>query len=242
MRQQSFLGFRFTVGSHGDLSAFIARQIGGAGTSRVVVHGNVHTLHLATRGRDLGAVIAAPEVALIFEGIGLKLGRYFTSGEWWPDVNGTDLVPMILSLPREYPLKLALVGGKPGVAAAAAQTLTRGTDKVWVVATFDGYSDCEDENTLVSKLVRAKPDLVLVGLGTPLQECRAISWASALPGTLFWAVGGLFDYYSGNVKRAPLWMRRVRIEWMWRILQEPSRLWKRYVSEAAWLLYKLVRH
>jgi exopolysaccharide biosynthesis WecB/TagA/CpsF family protein len=241
MRNERFLNTPFAVGGADEIATFIAHLLERRGPIRVILHGNAHTLHLAAYEPDLRQVAASPATMLLFEGIALKLARLFTYGEWWPDVNGTDLVPCVLSQLRGRPLRLALIGGRPGVAGVAARSLASGLNNLEVVATFDGFGDRSDEGRLLEALERAQADLVLVGLGTPLQERCAAVWATALPQMLFWAVGGLFDYHAGQTVRAPLWLRRMRLEWAWRIAQEPARLWDRYFVEAFWLARTVIK-
>jgi beta-1,4-glucosyltransferase len=241
MRTERLLETDFTVGDAEEIGAFIERKLGGGGAKLAILHGNVHTLYIASKYPILKRTIAGPDTLLLFEGIGLELSGFLSHGKWWPSVNGTDLVPKVLARSRQRPLRLALVGGRPGVAEAAAKSLTEGLDQVVVVATSDGFADRTDEQSLLADLARAKPDLVLVGLGTPLQELKATAWTSALEGPLFWAVGGLFDYHAGRTVRAPVWIRHSRLEWAWRLLTEPLRLWDRYFFEALWLLRTLLR-
>jgi exopolysaccharide biosynthesis WecB/TagA/CpsF family protein len=235
VRRETFLAKNFIVANQSEAAALIGRTIEARSVGRIILHGNAHMLRLSARQPTLASVLGAKATMLFFEGVGLKFACLLTRGEWWPDANGTDLVPLVLAQPRKTRLRLALVGGKPGVAGGAAPSLIRGLDMVDVVATFDGYSDCSDRDRLISDLESAHPDLVLVGLGTPLQECSAFSWAERMPNTAFWAVGGLFDYHTGR-PRAPSWIRQMRFEWAWRILMEPSRLWRRYAGEAVWLI------
>ena len=84
----------------------------------------------------------------------------------------------------------------------------------------------------------ASGDLVLfVGFGVPLQEAWIAEHRAVLNAPVALGVGGLFDYYSGSIPRAPLWMREIGLEWVWRLLQEPGRMWKRYIIGNPLYLY-----
>lgn len=84
-------------------------------------------------------------------------------------------------------------------------------------------------NEIIEKINRAKPDIVLVGIGTPRQEKWIADNINRVNADTFWAVGGLFDFFSGKRKRAPIWVQRLGFEWAFRLAQEPRRLWKRYL-------------
>ena len=82
---------------------------------------------------------------------------------------------------------------------------------------------------MISTINEQNPDIVLVGLGAPRQEMWIEKLGNQLDAKVLIGVGGLFDYYSGRIPRAPLWMRKAGCEWIWRLAQEPRRLFARYV-------------
>lgn len=85
----------------------------------------------------------------------------------------------------------------------------------------------EEDRMIVEKINYAKPDFVWVGLGAPKQEHWMAEHRGEVDGLMV-GVGAAFDYFAGNIKRAPKWMQRCSLEWLYRLLQEPGRLWKRY--------------
>ncbi|MEI6414577.1 MAG: WecB/TagA/CpsF family glycosyltransferase [Pseudomonadota bacterium] len=87
----------------------------------------------------------------------------------------------------------------------------------------------------------AETDVLLVALGAPRQEAWIQQHMEATGATLVMAVGGLFDFYSGRIPRAPLWMRRLGLEWVFRLLQEPGRLWRRYLLGNLVFLFRIAR-
>jgi exopolysaccharide biosynthesis WecB/TagA/CpsF family protein len=235
IRHESFLSANFVVTDTKNAADYIVRRLDGVGL-RNIIHGNAHTLRVASEQAELRGILARKDTIVLFEGIALKFLRYLLRGEWWPDVNGTDLVPLVLSHAGDKPLKVALVGGRPGVAERAAASLRKSSQNLQIVLAQDGYTWADDETALVAALRSAAPDVVFVGMGTPLQEQKAAQWGAALKGTIFWTVGGLFDFHAGSVARAPRLVRSVRCEWAWRILQEPSRLFERYLGDLLWLI------
>jgi len=208
----------------------------------LVTHVNLNTLFHSAQDAELGAALVHPGVTLLFEGVALKVARFMTALDWWPDVNGTDLVPLYLARHANSPMRIALVGGRPGVAAAAARRLQHSFPNVQIVAEVNGYGDLDDERTAMDVVREAGADLILVGLGTPLQEPLAMRWAAERVAPLFWTVGGLFDLWAGTRTRAPRWSRACRLEWLWRLVCRPDRYWQRTLIHGPWLAHRIWRH
>ncbi|ALR06034.1 WecB/TagA/CpsF family glycosyltransferase [Xylella fastidiosa] len=166
-------------------------------------------------------------VCILNDGIGMDLAALFIHGRRFvSNLNGTDLIPYLCQhAPR--PLRFFLLGAKPGVADMAAQTLCQLGQLV--VGTCDGYAQfIAAGEDLVESINASGADVLLVALGNSVQERWILDHDVQLHTPLVFGVGALFDFMSGNVRRAPLWVRRVRGEWLYRLLLEPRRLFKRY--------------
>jgi N-acetylglucosaminyldiphosphoundecaprenol N-acetyl-beta-D-mannosaminyltransferase len=149
-------------------------------------------------------------------------------------VSGSDLVVPLARLAAERRWRMYLLGGGPGVAAEAGEKLARelgvevvGTDSPLVRS--DGGTDHPDQ--LLKRLRAARPALLLVALGAPKQELWIDRFAGELRPAVAIAVGGSLDFIAGRVKRAPPWMSRAGLEWLFRLAQEPRRMWRRYLLE-----------
>jgi len=238
-----FFGLEFEVGRPND----VLDRIDAAAHSQhhrgvFVTHVNLNTLFHSARNTELAAALTHSGGILLFEGVALKCARFVTALDWWPDVNGTDLVPLYLSRHVNSPTRVALVGGRPGIAAAAAQKLESSFPNVRIVAKINGYDDLDDERTAMGVVREAGADIVFVGLGTPLQEPLARRWATERVAPLLWTVGGLFDLWGGTRARAPRWSRACRLEWLWRLLCRPDRYWQRTFVQGPWLAHCVWRH
>jgi len=172
--------------------------------------------------------LRAPGVRIVNDGIGMDLGALLVHRRRFAgNLNGTDLIPYLCRHSRR-PLRFFLLGGRPGVAQAAAQTL-RQTLGQNVVGTCDGYAEFAAAGTALTERINASgADVVLVAFGNPLQETWILDHAAQLDARLLFGVGALLDFLSGNAQRAPAWVRRLHMEWMYRLLREPRRLLKRY--------------
>jgi len=137
----------------------------------------------------------------------------------------TDLAHPIAGLAAARSWRVGLYGSAPGVAERAADRLRESAPGIEIVAIWDGYGG----GPSVTDLRRAHLDLIFVGLGAPLQEHWSYEVAvnAGIPAIL--PCGGLFDFLAGDKRRAPAWMQRAGLEWAFRVLLEPRRLFTRYL-------------
>lgn len=169
-----------------------------------------------------------PAVRIVNDGIGMDLAALWLHGRRFAgNPNGTDLVPYLCAH-STVPLRFYLLGGRPGVAVAAAEVLRREHGQV-VVGVCDGYEGrARAGAALPGRIDAAAPDILLVALGNPLQERWIVEHAGGLRVPLVLGVGALLDFLSGEARRAPGWVRRWRMEWLYRLAHEPRRLLRRY--------------
>ncbi|HJK89951.1 MAG TPA: WecB/TagA/CpsF family glycosyltransferase [Polyangiaceae bacterium LLY-WYZ-15_(1-7)] len=170
------------------------------------------------------------------DGIGLRIGARLLGRKLRHNLCGTDLVPPLLERARARDVDVVLVGGAPGVAERCAAVWEEAHDAP-IAWTSHGYLDADGVEALRARLRAGGGGLVLVGMGSPVQERFAAEQLADLGGWTVLTVGGLFDYFAGNVPRAPLVWRELGLEWLFRLLQEPRRLALRYlVGNPAFLL------
>jgi len=150
-------------------------------------------------------------------------------------VTGADLVPAVLSRAEQLGLSVHLVGGAPHAAAAArAAVLDRHPRLRWTgqVSPERGFErDPVAAAAVVAAVSAAAPDFVLVCLGAPKQEEWAVRYRADLPGSVLLCVGAAVDFLGGTAERAPKWMQKAGLEWLFRLLREPTRLWRRYLVQ-----------
>jgi exopolysaccharide biosynthesis WecB/TagA/CpsF family protein len=188
---------------------------------------NAHTANMACD--DPGFRAALGTFAVFPDGVGIDLAaRWLTGAVFRANLNGTDFVPHLLaSAPR--PLRIGLIGGRPGVAERAASVLAGLGPGHAIVATLDGYSAPAVESAWLDQLVAEPLDLLLVAMGNPRQELWIASHVTGRHASVAIGVGALLDFLAGEVTRAPALVRKLRLEWTWRLMLEPRRLFKRYV-------------
>jgi N-acetylglucosaminyldiphosphoundecaprenol N-acetyl-beta-D-mannosaminyltransferase len=150
-------------------------------------------------------------------------------------VAGSSLVALLAERAAREGRSLYLLGGAPGASPRAAEVLLQRHPTLKIVGTSSPrVSDpptAAEVEPMREELARLRPDLVLVGLGSPKQEKLIAELRPALPSSWLMGVGVSFSFLAGDVRRAPVWMQRTGLEWIHRLAQEPRRLARRYLVE-----------
>ena len=135
-----------------------------------------------------------------------------------------------------------LYGGEPGVAEELARRLTKRFPGTRIVGTFTPpfreLSDAEGE-ALIGQVRESKPDIIWVGISTPKQERFMHRYLDQLDTTLMFGVGAAFDFHTGRLKDAPNWIKKSGMQWLHRLLQDPRRLWRRYLRSNTTFLWHI---
>jgi exopolysaccharide biosynthesis WecB/TagA/CpsF family protein len=200
---------------------------------------NAHNANVACSDPEFTEALR--DFLVLSDGIGVDIAAKLLYGEPFPaNLNGTDFIPALLAAePR--PLTIALLGAKRANAEAAAVRFSAFAPRHRFVVIHDGYFSPEQEPSILERIEALRPDILLVAIGVPRQELWIAKNITSRHCTLPMAVGALLDFVSGAVPRAPKWMRQLRLEWVFRLLIEPSRLWRRYVLGNPIFLARVVR-
>jgi len=172
------------------------------------------------------------------DGIGVKLAAKMEGVSISENVNGSDLFPLLCQQAEKKGLKLFLLGARPGVAEQCAINMKKRYSKLNIAGTQDGYFKQQDAERVISKINHSGADIVVVAFGAPLQEFWTDHYKKELLAPVCIGVGGCFDFYSGRIARAPLWFREHSLEWVWRLMKEPGRMWQRYIIGNPLFLYR----
>ncbi|WP_323029041.1 WecB/TagA/CpsF family glycosyltransferase [Castellaniella defragrans] len=209
-----------------------------AGAARVVVTPN--TDHIVKLERRPGFKQDYARADFIFaDGMPLVwAGRLL--GQPLPErVTGADLFPALCRQAVAERWRVMLIGGQPGAEAALAAGFQRhfpGLD-IRIVSPSMRFDPLGEEGREIACQVRGRaPHLVFVCLGLPKQEQWALHHAPTLPGGVLLCVGAAMEFALGLKPRAPLWMRRLGLEWLWRLLSDPAHLWRRYLVDDPYFL------
>jgi len=172
------------------------------------------------------------------DGVGIKWAAKMKGVAVVDNVNGTDLFPLLCAQAAEKGLKLFLLGSRPEVVEACAANMQIRFPKLHIAGTQHGYFKQEESNALIAQINASGADIVVVAFGAPLQEFWLDHFSQSLKAPVCIGVGGCFDFYAGRISRAPLWLRNISMEWVWRLIQEPKRMWSRYVIGNPLFLYR----
>lgn len=178
---------------------------------------------------------------LVFlDGIGIRLILAFWGIKMLDNCNGTDLSPILMKEASYCEYKIFFLGGKSGVAEKAALNIKREIPSITIVGTCSGFFT--DSDCVVDKINSSGADILFVAMGVPLQEKWIALNRRQLKPKLCLGVGALFDYLSDTMPRAPMFMRFIGLEWLWRILIDPSRMIKRYVVDGGKLFILILKY
>jgi len=163
-------------------------------------------------------------------------------------VTGSDLLPELCRMAQRKSLKVFFLGGKTDVTPKAVENLLKRFPALQVAGMATPMIDLSDgefvSSDLVESINRSGADILFVGFGAPKQEIWIARNRQQLQTGIVLAVGGTFDFLAGKTVRAPLWMQKSGFEWLWRLLHEPKRLWRRYLIgnirflRIAWMEWK----
>jgi N-acetylglucosaminyldiphosphoundecaprenol N-acetyl-beta-D-mannosaminyltransferase len=158
-------------------------------------------------------------------------------------VAGPDLMLEIFRNPQFADRTHFLYGGGPGVAEALAANLRRWFPSVRIVGTFTPpWRDLspEEEDHFVSTIGGLKPDFIWVGIGAPRQEAFMARCLPLIDTKLMFGVGAAFDYHTGRIKDCAPWVKLAGLQWLHRLLQDPRRLWRRYLRNNPPFLWHII--
>jgi len=189
---------------------------------------NANSVVIAAKAPEFQAALGQADLVLA-DGSGVLWSSALMKRPLTHNLNGTDLIPALCREAGSGGLSVYLLGGKPGIAEEVAEKLTQGCPGLIIAGTQHGYFQADETQEVLNRIKEARPHLLLVAFGSPLQEIWIDQYAAQLDGILCAGVGGLFDFMAERVRRAPSPIRKAGMEWAWRLAMEPRRLWRRYL-------------
>ena len=211
-----------------------------------VVSGNIHQVVtvnpeyvvMAQQNAAFRSVLNNADLALV-DGIGLSWATWALGCGWAQRIPGVDLVDALAALAAEKEYRIFLLGARAGVAEGAARALQQRYPGLFVAGTYAGSPKMEDEETIRIQIQAAEPHILFVAYGAPAQDLWIQQMLPRLGVPVAMGVGGAFDYLSGVLPRAPGWMRKLGLEWLYRLYREPQR-WRRMLRlpHFAWMVLR----
>ncbi|MBP2653024.1 MAG: glycosyl transferase, WecB/TagA/CpsF family [Firmicutes bacterium] len=199
------------------LENFIAERV-----SRVVATANAEMI-MATKGDSNLAQILEQADLVVPDGAGVVWAARYQGCKVPERVAGYDLVQRLLAQAASHGYRVYFFGGAEGVADKACQAAKKQYPGLKLAGTRNGFFSAKDERLIIEEIRSTRPDILLVALGVPKQEKWLATHLKELNVPVSIGVGGTFDVMAGNMKRAPLWMQRLNLEWLFRLLMQPKR-------------------
>jgi N-acetylglucosaminyldiphosphoundecaprenol N-acetyl-beta-D-mannosaminyltransferase len=230
--KKTLLGVGITVASEKEVLEYIVENLLNSSEKCYIVTPNPELLMIAYRNNDYKKVLNSAKLALP-DGVGVLIAGRLMGKGFKEKITGVDLMEKLSKEVAKKPITIGFLGGRGGVAEMTAECLQKkysGLDVVFVSEEWDGEGFIGN-----NKLI----DILFVAFGSPKQEFWIAENLEKLPIKVAIGVGGAFDFVSGKVRRAPRWVRRIGLEWLFRLIIQPWRI-KRQLSliTFVWLALK----
>lgn len=189
---------------------------------------NAHCFNIASKSMEYQSALRRAN-RLLPDGSGVRLACRFLGFNMKDNLNGTDLFPHLCQRAVSQNESMFLLGAAPGVAEQVAVKMQKKFPGLKIAGIHHGYFKQDEDGEVVRKINRSGASILLIAMGVPQQELWLSRNVHNLSSYVNLCVGGLFDFYSERISRAPSGLRELGLEWVWRLLQEPGRMWQRYI-------------
>ncbi|WP_423186125.1 WecB/TagA/CpsF family glycosyltransferase [Alishewanella sp. d11] len=238
MQRINFLGNPMDSASMQQTVQVISERVANKQFTQHVV---VNVAKLVNMGKDPELAASVKECDIInIDGMGVVLGARFLGHKVTERVAGVDLFLELLAMAAAKGYPVFFLGAKQEVVAETTARMLTKYPQLKVAGYHHGYF-WDNEQAVVEQIKASGARLLFVAITSPKKENFINRWREQLGVDFVMGVGGTFDVMAGKVKRAPVWMQNYGLEWFYRVLQEPGRMWKRYLvtnSAFAWMLLK----
>lgn len=243
MKRIEFLKAPMDIATMQETVSFIESRIE---QKQFLQHVVVNVAKIVNMQKDpvLAQSVKACEVINI-DGMGVVFGARFLGHDVPERVAGVDLFHELLAMSARRDFPVFLLGATEEVVSKTVEVVKAQNPNLNIAGYHDGYffgnKEGDDEEAVVTKIRESGAKLLFVAITSPKKENFINKWQDKLGVDFVMGVGGTFDVVAGKVKRAPQWMQKAGLEWLYRVLQEPRRMWKRYLvtnSKFAYLLIK----
>lgn len=222
MNKENILGVDVSPLSYEDLKKNIEKDIENNKKSFIVAI-NPEKILKARKDEKLKELLnnATYEIP---DGIGVIYASKLRKGNIKTRITGIDSMEMLCKLSEEKKYKIFMYGAKEETIKKAKENLEIKFPNIQIVGTINGYE--KDNDKIISSINKSNADIVFVALGSPKQEYWITENMDKVSAKIFQGVGGSFDVFSGNIKRAPKWMQKIGLEWLYRLIKEPKRIFR----------------
>jgi N-acetylglucosaminyldiphosphoundecaprenol N-acetyl-beta-D-mannosaminyltransferase len=194
-----------------------------------VITANSAVLCMMRNDSELRRACVAGDLILA-DGMSVVWASRLTNDPFPERVTGVDLMTRLLEAGSKHCLRAYFLGAKPKVVAKLVAICAERYPGLTVAGYRDGYFKESEHDAIADEIRERAPHLLFVGMPSPFKEAWCERYRTRLDVPVIMGVGGSFDVLAGHVQRAPLFMQRMGLEWLWRLMVEPRKMWKRYLT------------
>lgn len=229
MKKINICGVSFNNISAEELKDAIEERLSGDGRNYFIVTPNVDFIVRANSNASFRDILNKADLSLCDSAI-VKMASPFLGKKIQERITGFDLLRIICSnLKREN--NCFILGGKQDIVTISAERLKLNYPDIKIAGFHHGYFEERKDRGIIDLINTANTDILIIGMGSPKQELWVAKNKKFLKVRIIICIGGIIDILAGKTRRAPRWMQRIGLEWFWRLIQEPKRLWKRYLID-----------
>lgn len=206
-----------------DIEKIVSHVMGSSGKIHII-SGNAEVFKYPLKNREKFKQFSDSRNLIITDGISvsLPLGKLYKKSI--PRVTGIDLMQRLLVESEKINKTIYFLGSKENVLNDMKLNISAAYPNLNIVGAHHGYIDVDNCEEVIKDIIKCKPNMLFVAMGTPTQEEFIFKYIDNLPCMLYMGVGGSFDVLSGHVKRCPKWVSKIGMEWMYRIFKDPSKI------------------
>jgi N-acetylglucosaminyldiphosphoundecaprenol N-acetyl-beta-D-mannosaminyltransferase len=240
-------GVRLCVIDRDGLTRTIMASLEGNAVARrrgsVYAYINVHAVNLAQKDRGLREFLNRTADVTYCDGEGIRLGARILGERLAPRIVLTYYLWDLLARCEHEKRSVMFLGSSPGVVERAAENVRRRYPRLRIAGSHHGYFEKSgpESEAVLTLIGRALPDILFVGFGMPLQEHWIAANLSTIRAGAILPCGSMIEYAANVKSLAPQWMANHGLEWLYRLFQEPGRLWRRYLIGNPAFIFRIVR-
>lgn len=192
-------------------------------TCKMVVAPNTEFIMMAQKDEEFYKVLNKADLATP-DSVGVMIGGKLQNKPFKERIPGQSYFRKIIELGEKEEWTFYLLGGKEGIAEKATENLKKIYPNIKIIGCHEGFFEKDSEEDVINEINNLKPNVLFVAMGAPIQEKWIDKHKNELKVDLAAGQGGTFDYEAGNIKRAPVMFQKLGIEWLWRLILQPSRI------------------
>ena len=207
---------------------------------KVIFYINANTVNIAFKDKEFKDILNKASIVYT-DGFGVVFASKILGRPLKERVNAADFFDEFCKKCIDFDKGIYFLGGRQKMLEDLYINLKNRYSYLRILGIKNGHTPQDEEKDIINEINKLRPNILIVGLGSPKQEFFIFKHLPSLEVETIWTVGGLFNLLSGKIKRAPLLMRRLGLEWLFRLFQEPTRLWRRYLIGNFIFIYRVAK-